>query len=447
MALVVTLLALVLLLVLAAGVSQTSVSALRTVANDRMTKAAMAIAESGAEYARESLRQQVKAKKTLGQLLTTAANNGTLVDATQFSAFNGSTGISNGTTNMPVAASSAFGGGSFQVFLTNDRAETGMTQSASVQSTVDNNNRIMVTSFGTGPGGSLAVVQEQLKVFDAFAGGGHLPGVFVMPGPTLNFNNSNSRPCVMDGTDLEKNQSNPNNCYPTIAVSTNAAKKALDQAICGNNNVSQGSCPPFSGAALCDRNNPAVDVIPSTENFLPTALNPYDPTSPNPAPAHNQVSDQHLIRVDYLKSLVESIKAVADFHSTSDPGFNGGTATQPVIIAIDGDFSSGANWTGYGILLVTGVLTFQGSFAYHGLVLAVGAGSYAHTGGGNSFLWGTTLIANINTPWAVDPTFVGVPTYSWEGGGNATMQYSSDDLNTYGAGLMPLERISFQLLR
>lgn len=440
-AMVVTLLALTLLLALAAATLQTSVSAFRTVGNDRVTKAAMVVAESGAEYARETLRQQVKGGATLNQLLTTAANNGTLVDATQLSSFNNSTGVTNNTSNRPVIASTTLGSGSFQVFLTNDRNETGLTQSASVQSTVDNNSEIMVTSFGNGPGGSRAVVQEQLKVFDAFLAGGHMPGLIILPGPSVQFSTSNSSASNVSGIDYTNNS----NCYPTISVSTNAAKLYVDQVICGNNNIPYGSCGAFGGAFQCDRRNPAVDVLPTTENFLPTALNPYDPTNPNTAPL--QVTDQHLIRVDYLTSLVQSIKAVADFHSLSDPGFNGGTATNPVIIAIDGDASFPNNWTGYGILLVTGQLVMRGGYTFHGLMLAVGAGSWTHTGSGGGYMWGTQLVANINTPWSVDPRFVGVPSYNENGGGNSILQYSSGDLSRYAAALMPLQRISFQLLR
>jgi len=195
-ALIFSLLALVLLLVLALGVLQTSVASLRTAGNDRTSKAALALPRAAPSTARESLRTQLKAGTTLSAQLTRAANNGSLIDATQLTSFSSSTGLVNNTTNTPFIGPTGFAAGTFQVFLTNDRVEPGAaSQTASVQSKVDTNNQIMVTSFGSGVAGSLAVVQEQLRIFDAFLAGGPMPGVIVMPGPTVQFQSftSNSR--------------------------------------------------------------------------------------------------------------------------------------------------------------------------------------------------------------------------------------------------------------
>jgi len=436
-ALIFTLLALVLLLVLALGVLQNSIAGLRTAGNDRTTKVSLAIAESGVEYARETLRTKLKAGATLNSLLTTAANNGSLVNATLFSAFGASTGLTNATANAPVLLPTVFGSGSFQVFLTNDRNESGFaTQAASVQSTVDNNNRIMVTSFGTGPGGSLAAVQEQLRIFDAFLGGPSLPGVIVLPGPSVNFQSFTSNARQVTGVDM----ASAGSCLPTVGVSTNAAKAAVDAEIC-NKRPAYASCGAFTGAAICSG---GTTVVPSTENFLPTAQNPYDTVNANNPPL---AGDSRLIRVAYLKQLVADIMAVADFHSTSDPGFTGGDLNNPKILAVNGDADFPNNWTGAGIILVTGTLNFKGGFQYDGIMLAVGDGIYIHGGNGGGWMRGVTLIANINHPWSGDPTYVGVPTYQDNGGGNSTMQYHSTDLSRYAAAIMPLRRISFQQLR
>src|SRR5512139_1935726 len=105
MALIVSLLAIAVLTVLALGVVQNSIASWRTASNDRTTKAALAIAESGAEFARESLRVNMKNDTRLNQLLSIAANHGTLVNATTLSAFGGSTGLFNGTTNAAFVGS------------------------------------------------------------------------------------------------------------------------------------------------------------------------------------------------------------------------------------------------------------------------------------------------------------------------------------------------------
>jgi Tfp pilus assembly protein PilX len=426
MALIITLAALVVLAVLGLAVLQNSVSGLRTSGNDRTAKAALSIAEGGAEYARETLRVQLRSGVTLSQKLTEAANNGNLLNATVFSAFSGTTGLTNATTNTPLVAATSFGPGSFQVFLTNDRAEPGAaSQSVSVQSKVDTNNRVMITSFATGPAGALAAVQEQLRVFDAFLAGPNLPGVLVLPGPAVNFQTFSSNARQVTGVD-----DMGNGCFPTVAVTTNAAKGLVDAAIQAKRPNSYQSCPPFTGNA--------------TENFLPTAQNPYDTVTPN---VPTLGGDPRLIRVKYLQKLADSVKALADFHSLSDPGFTGGTLADPKIIAIDSDASFPNNWTGAGILLVTGQLKFNGGFEYNGLMLAIGTGFYEHKGNGPGWMLGTTLVANTKTPWTGDPTYVGIPSYNDDGGGNSIMQYSSNSLNRYAASIMPLQLLTFQQLR
>ena len=460
MALIVSLLAIAVLTVLALGVVQNSIASWRTASNDRTTKAALAIAESGAEFARESLRVNMKNDRRLNQLLSIAANHGTLVNATTLSAFGGSTGLFNGTTNAAFVRSTGFAGGTFQVFLTNDRVEPGFaTQAASVQSNVDTNDQVMVTSFANGPGGSLAVVQEQLRLFDAFMAGRTVPGVLVLPGPSVNFKSFTSANRYVTGCDLATgcNGANPA-CYPTVAVTTNAAKRSVDNEICARaNSTSQGgnapgtlpydSCgPQFEQGANFNCNDTTKPfVIPSTQNFLLPEHNPYDPISPN---TPNPEGDPRLISVKYLNQLVAEVKAAADFRSLTDPGFTGGTTTNPKIIAIDGDQDFPNNWTGAGILLVTGIMNFKGGFTYHGIMLAIGKGVYIHGGNGNGDMMGATIIANTQQPtWIGNVAYVGVPTYQDDGGGASSAQYSSVDLAQNAAGIMPLQRVTFQQLR
>jgi Tfp pilus assembly protein PilX len=425
-ALVFALLAFVILTVLGLAVFQNSVASLQVSSSDRLSKVARSIAEAGAEYARETLRAQLRAGATLNQKLLNAANHGELLDATVYSALNGSTGLANATANTPLIAPTSFASGTFQVFLTNDRAEPGaLNQAASVKSTTDANNRIMITSLASMPGGALAAVQEQLKIFDAFLAGRNMPGVLVLPGPSVNFGTFSSNARQVTGVD-----NSGTGCFPTVAVTTNAAQALVDATILAKRPNAYQSCLPFTGTA--------------TQNFLPTADNPYDPVSPN---VPLLAGDPRLIRVNYLEQLVKSVMEAADFHSLSAPGFTGGTASDPKIIAIDGDASFPNNWTGAGIILVTGALKFNGGFQYDGLMLAIGAGRYEHVGNGPGWMRGTTFVANVNTPWASDPTYVGIPSYKDDGGGNSLMQYSTTNLNRYAAAIMPLRVLTFQQLR
>jgi len=446
--LILVLVTLAVLLVSAVGVLQNSVGSWRTAGNDRTTKSALAIAEGGAEYARETLRTQLRAGATLSQKLTTAANNGALVDATLLSAFNGSTGASNATANMPLIASTSFGTGSFQVFLTNDRAEAGKaSQSASVISQTDTNQRAMITSFGTGPGGVLATVQEQLRIFDGFAPGQTVPGVIVLPGPTVNFqlscstggqetlnnnvdqNHQNTDPACSSVRQVSGvEQSGAGGCFPTVAVSTNAAKSSVDTQIQLQRPSNFGSCAPFAGIA--------------TENFLPSASNPYDSVNAN---TPLLVGDTRLISVKYLTKLVADVQAVADFHAVTDAGFTLGTDLSPKIVAITGNATFSGNTSGSGILLVTGTLTFTGTASYNGIVLVIGAGNYQYNGSGQ--MLGATLVANINTPWTSNPAYVGIPTYADNGIGTTVQRYDATNLSKRADAIMPLQIVSFQQLR
>src|SRR5438876_900968 len=135
----------------------------------------------------------------------------------------------------------------------------------------------MVTSFGSGPGGAIAAVQEQLKMIDSFLAGPQMPGVIVLPGPTVNFQSFTSNARQVSGNDF-----NGAGCYPTVAVTTNAAKSLVDTEITSKRPNSYQSCPPFTGNA--------------TENFLTPAQNPYDNVSAN---VPLLAGDPKLIRVKY----------------------------------------------------------------------------------------------------------------------------------------------------
>ena len=444
MAFVVTLLALVVLLVVGVGMLQASIGGLRTSVNDRMSKSALAIAESGVEYARERLRAQLKVGPiTLSQKLAQTANGGTLVNATRFSAFNGSTGLNNNTTNLALIPPTHFSSGSFQVFLTNDRNEPGAggNQAASVQALTDTNNAIMVTSFGSGPAGSLAAVQEQLKVFDAFSAGPGMPAAIVLPGPDIDFSPFTANASEVNGCDTATGIG-----YPTIAVSSQTALTTGLSFFSGHSHNYKNkydSCAPVQGQEAA---NTFKNFLASTPGSNP---NPYEPnTSNTPGP---WAGDPRLIEVDYLKKhLVPAIKSVADYTSTGAP-VPLGTASNPVIAVIDnpgGEVVYSGKTTGYGILLVTGQLTFKGTPTYTGLILCIGDGRFQYNGNGTGTLTGSLLVANINTPYTYNNTqYVGVPWYHETGGGGHVQQFDSTALSKYANGIMPLQRLTFQQLR
>ncbi len=436
MAMVVTVLALMVLLVLGIGLLQNSVASLRVAANDRAAKAALTIAQAGAEYARETLRVQLKSGQTLSQVLTATAQDGPLVNATRLSAFGGTTALVNQTGNRPLVGTTRFAAGDFQVFLTNDRKEPALSQAASVQLLTDSNGRVMLTSFGSGPGGSVAAVQEEMQLSDAFQPGPSLPGTIILPGPTVNFRTFTSTARQITGRD------SAGNCYPTVATTSNAADAMVRDTINTlPNRPNYQSCPPWTGLA--------------TENFLRSDSNPYDPDPAhlNPLPgAPFLAGDPRLIRVNYLNDLVAKVKAVADSVTSSQAGVFLGSTTNPRVVFIDGDATFTGSPSGAGILLVTGTLTFNGTPNYHGVILVIGTGSFVYNATGSGTIAGAIFVANTTTAWTgnsctVNDPCVGVPTYADNGAGNSIAMYDGPSLAGYAVPAMPLLSLSFQQLR
>lgn len=105
-----------------------------------------------------------------------------------------------------------------------------------------------------------------------------------------------------------------------------------------------------------------------------------------------------------LSSLVDSIKGSADYAFTgpttdanlpaavsiSDPGF----PSSPMTVFVDGDLTL-SGYTGYGLLIVTGTLTYSGDSGWRGIVLVIGNGTVAETGSGSGGeIDGALVVAN-----------------------------------------------------
>lgn len=424
-ALTLALFVMLMLTLLGFGVIAASRSATRVSNGFQSQKIAFEAAEAGIEYGREQLRANRSGGTTFTQMLTTARNGGTLVNAVSLSNFLGSTGSTNATTNTPFVTSRAVGSGTFQVFLTNDRAE-------GVTTATDSNNRVMLTSFGSGPTGvGFAVVQAEMRI--ALADLPQLPGVITLPGPSVDFNPFNSNAHNIDGDDGSSTR-----CYSTIAVTSATSLAEVDTAI--TKRASRyTTCSPIGGVNLTGaatvENFVANDPLAPSNPYEPAVLNVPSLVAGNP----------NLTSVSYLQNLVAEITAVADFTSTSDPGFTLGTVANPKVVVIHGDYTAGS---GAGVLVVTGNLTFSGNPSYTGTVLAIGAGSVTINGGGNGTFTGSMLIANTNVPWDAQGRYVGIPSYTDNGGGSASQDYDS----VAGQGFLvryslPLDAIAYQQLR
>ena len=126
-----------------------------------------------------------------------------------------------------------------------------------------------------------------------------------------------------------------------------------------------------------------------------------------------------------LNSFVSAVSSVATNVYGSNPGsINLGTAANPAINVVNGDYSMGPS-TGYGILVVTGTLSFHGNYSWNGLILVIGTGASVMSGGGNGQIVGAVFVAN-TTGGTLNS-----PTADWNGGGGNGIQYDhcwADDM-------------------
>jgi Tfp pilus assembly protein PilX len=125
-----------------------------------------------------------------------------------------------------------------------------------------------------------------------------------------------------------------------------------------------------------------------------------------------------------LQDLMSTVKAdvtqpVINGPATDSSFTSPGTLAAPQIIYVNGDLTLSGNFTGYGILVVTGTFTAKGSNIWNGLVFVVGAGQFIDKG--TSTFNGAVVVANTSG----SGTALGVPNVDVSGGGNGGVNYSS----------------------
>jgi hypothetical protein len=140
--------------------------------------------------------------------------------------------------------------------------------------------------------------------------------------------------------------------------------------------------------------------------------------------------------------MVEFLAIAADYYCNSDIQ----SCTLPAggpdsVVFIDGDLANTPSGSYTGILVVTGELVYNGNTAWDGIVLAVGEGTIIRSGGGGGNPSGGVVVANIDpTPdgpaadksdWCTTPPDgFGQATYDSSGGGNSTVEWCTNNLDT-----------------
>jgi hypothetical protein len=138
-------------------------------------------------------------------------------------------------------------------------------------------------------------------------------------------------------------------------------------------------------------------------------------------PSFLDSADRARAYLNGLQSKAESINRYFKPGSGSATTVNDST-TSGMFTFVDGDCTLRS---GAGFLVVTGTLTMQGNPDFRGIILVLGKGVVVRNGGGNGNIYGGITIA------AFDRTSGGftAPSFTTNGGGNATIQYDSSAVN------------------
>jgi len=191
-----------------------------------------------------------------------------------------------------------------------------------------------------------------------------------------------------------------------------------------------------------DSSNISAAAVP-TSNYL----------SPSGVTAIGSVSVPTLLQTpSSLDTLVHNITQSADKVSngpvTQSDSNNvmaaGMSATNPTITVVDGDLTiSGWHNTGYGLLLVTGTLTYDPDASWDGVILVIGKGQFVSTKIGTGQINGVLLIAQTRDPLSGTLlSALGPASFNQTGGGNG-IHYSSKWVGATLA-LAPYQVLSFR---
>jgi hypothetical protein len=151
---------------------------------------------------------------------------------------------------------------------------------------------------------------------------------------------------------------------------------------------------------------------------------------------------RNLFDATYMMGFISKTAAVADLKlpdGTNYAGNNIGSDAAPQITYCEGDCRLGGSSSGAGILIVRGSLRFEAAFAYHGLILVVGAGDFDMSGSNVGILGGLFVAKTIDNG---DGTWsYGTPSFTVAG--NSNFYYQATGIGM-GFGLLHLKRLTWR---
>jgi hypothetical protein len=282
-------------------------------------------------------------------------------------------------------------------------------------STVGGSQVLTITSLAVTPYGSRRMVQYTVTAGSLAAALPTFPSALTLDGNNVAFTGSGKSGFYINGNDMDAPQGGPPSGVGAIGF-TNSNDSS-------SSNVSAGAVP--------------------ASNYL----------SPSGTTAIGPVSVPTLLQTpNSLDALVQSITQIADkvvigpvtqsdSNNVMAPGMS---ATNPMITVVQGDLTmSGWHNTGYGLLLVTGTLTYDPDASWNGIILVIGKGQFVSTQSGTGQINGVLLIAQTRDPVSGKLlSTLGSASFKQTGGGNG-IHYSSKWVGA-SLALAPYQVLSFR---
>ncbi len=399
------------LAVLAAMGSVTTVmtrAEIKTGDNYRNNEEAFFLAQAGAEHAREQLRATNAVSAMTGlftdELGTAAGANG-LLD-----------GDVSGTDDVPLVNTATY-----SVYLTNDPTD-------GVFNLTDTNKSVTLTSVSTGPNGSRATVEIVVTIFDMFAP----PSPITLVGPGAQFigNDSNAKDLYGD----DQCATDPIGTLRPVVAMSHLADMPNVQAAVAASKPARYFTRDATGAQVDAVTNP---------NLVSTTISP---TVINDAITDYGVDMLNAVQLNEMTKTVEKAADTVAAAGSSGSSVYMGAPGDTKVVFVDGDFN--LNTDGAGILVVTGVLTFQGNINYDGMIFAVGRGEMIRAGGGTNTIRGGIFVANTLGPDGIMHTSddaLGTPIFNTSGGGSSNIHFCSTAMEQPIKGVPP-RTVSFNHL-
>lgn len=361
--------------------------------NYKNSEQAFFVAQAGVEHAREQLRaiNAVSANKnSFSDELAASTGGNALLD-----------GYVSGSDDLPLISSGTLAKGTYTVYLTNDITD-------GIFSTTDTNNTVTLTSVGTGPNGSAAVIEMTVSTFAIFTPPS--PVTLVGPGATFIGNESNAKSLHGD----DQCASDPIGFTRPVVTVSHIADLPNVQANIAGSKPKRYFTRDSTGAEVTADTDPNLISATISSSTLTVIFNKYG---------------VNLLDANDLNEMVQSIEKAADTVAAGGTSSNSVYVCSPgdtKVVVVNGDFALIDN--GAGILVVTGQLTFNGNIDFDGMIFVIGEGQMVRDGTGTGTIAGGVFVANTigldGIMYTADDT-LGAPLFDTSGGGVSDLSYCS----------------------